>query len=160
VTSQFEIRCQTLFQNSNPTTYTGWNDLSAAEWGCLRNNGPCPNEQASQGGTRNQAGPFFVVESSPSLSVGFLQTIGIVAAYTTFVLAIGRVLRFIFSGMAFKVSIEGLEDPTPLIHTVQLMYMARAQRQFAVEHRAYTTLVDCLRQAELLFRVTARKKQE
>jgi hypothetical protein len=101
---------------------------------------------------------FFVVESSQSLSVGFLQTIGIVAAYTTFVLAIGRVLRFIFSGMAFKVSVEVMENPEPLIDAVHLMYMARARRDYVVEQRAYNCLVDTLRQTEFLQRVTAKKK--
>ena len=105
-------------------------------------------------------GLFFVVESSQSLSVGFLQTIGIVAAYTTFVLAIGRVLRFVFSGMAFKVSIEALENPKPLIDVLQLMYVARARGDFVVEHRAYTCLVDTLRQAELLIHVTKDKDKE
>ena len=155
--SYFELRCRTLFDRSNPTTYVGWNDLSPPEWNCLRGTARCPNEELTAGGN-GTAGLYFVVESSQSLSVGFLQTIGIVAAYSTFVLAVGRVLRFIFSGMAFKVGIEAIENPRPLIDVVQLMYMARARGEFHTEHRAYTCLVDTLRQAELLMRVTSKNK--
>jgi hypothetical protein len=102
--------------------------------------------------------PFYVVVTSPAaLSASILQSIGIVAAYTTFVLAIGRVLRFVVTGGAFRVTIEDLEDPSFLVSLVEYLYIARAQQDFQLELELYKQLVDTLRVTEILEKRTKEK---
>jgi hypothetical protein len=156
--SYFNWGCGSLFDLSTPTPDGQWGDLSAREWACLRND-QCDDEQQNDGGS-DIDGMYLVIQSAPYLGISFLQSIGIVAAYTTFVLAIGRVLRFAFTGGAYRLPIEEMEDPHPIIAVVQMLYMARARRDFLAEGRAYRSLVDTLRQTERLERVTRVKKRQ
>ena len=184
----FSLWCHTLFEESNPTTQTPWNDLSPEEWFCL-NEGSCPNyEQVQQqradgsspgSGSGSGSGssgsgtipswedpsqdgfatsPFYVIIMSNSvLSASILQSIGIVAAYTTFVLAIGRVLRFVVVGGAFRVSIEDMEDPGYLVALIEYLFIARAKKEFDLEMDIYKQIVDTLRVTEKLEQQTRAK---
>lgn len=155
----FSLWCRTLFRRSNPSVSRPWNDLSPEEKACVTSNA-CPDYEVGSQGDFATAPMYFVVLSVSVLSASFLQSIGLVAAYTTFVFAVGRVLRFAVSGGAFRTTLEDLHDPQFLVDVIELMFIARATDQFDLERRAYQTLVDTLRVSEELQRRTAKDKDD
>ena len=158
----FSLWCHTLFALSNPSVGHPWNDLSPQEYACLKHD-TCPNYEVPifQNNLDTGLAPmWFVILSVSVLSASFLQSIGIVAAYTTFVFAIGRVLRFAVSGGAFRTTLEDCQEPKYLVSLVELMYIARAQEEFDLERKVYVRLMDTLRQTEVLERKTRPKEKE
>ena len=153
----FSLWCDTLFELSNPpSTGEGWNNLSPQEWNCARG-GTCPDyDDAAHVGTSPL---YFVIASNAVFSTSLLQSVGIVAAYTTFVFAIGRVLRFAVTGGAYRVELEDIEDPLYLVHLIEYLFMARAQGNYQLEEEVYTQLINTLRLPDVLEAKT-RKKME
>jgi hypothetical protein len=145
----FSVECRTLFMNGNPGQHR-W-QFSQAEAVCLSSDLQCPNYDSNPLGATGALSPiYFVTVSSAVFAASLLQQIGIVAAYTTFVFAIGRVLRFAFVGGAYRTSLEDMEDPSYLVSLVEYMCIARASGDFRLEQEIYTELVNTLRVTEEL----------
>jgi hypothetical protein len=153
----FSLSCGSIFGASNPMGDGKWNKLTPHELRCLRAN-ECPNYQLTGGGPMTD-GLYFIVLSSAVLSVGLLQSVGIIAAYTTFVFAIGRVIRFAFSGATYRVSVENMEDPAFLVAVIEYLFMTRAESDFQAERAAYVQLTNIMRVTEVLERRTRYKEK-
>eukprot|EP00658_Telonema_sp_P-2_P023049 TRINITY_DN19230_c0_g1_i9.p1 TRINITY_DN19230_c0_g1~~TRINITY_DN19230_c0_g1_i9.p1 ORF type:complete len:261 (-),score=41.62 TRINITY_DN19230_c0_g1_i9:215-997(-) len=150
----FALECQTLFARSNPNV-EGWGALSPAENTCYTGGGCTPYSTIASRANFSIAPVTVVATSGVVLDASFLQSIGIVAAYTTFVLAIGRVLRFAVSGAAYRVTIEDIEDPTLLVCLIELMFILRERKKFQFESLLYLELMDTLRDTAALRAKTA-----
>jgi len=155
----FALACQSLFSRSTPMSADGWNTLSPQEWQCI-NQDACLNVQPPEARDRFAIDSVFVlVTSSVVLNAGILQSIGIVAAYTTFVLAIGRVIRYALSGGAYRTTLEDMEDPQYLVCLIEFMMIIRGRKQYILEQQLYQELVNTIRDSSLLEQRT-RYKQE
>lgn len=144
----FAVECRTLFMEGNPGQ--SW-QFSPTERDCWLSDLRCPNYETTQLGSQGATSPlYFVVVSSAVFSASLLQQIGIIAAYTTFVFAIGRVLRFAFVGGAYRTSLEDMEDPSYLVSLIEYMCIARANRDFMLEQEIYQELVNTMRVTEEL----------
>ena len=147
-TLYFSVECRTLFMDGNPGLH--W-QFSQPEAVCWTSDLQCPNYENRPLGSVGALSPvYFVVVSSAVFTASLLQQIGIVAAYTTFVFAIGRVLRFAFVGGAFRTSLEDMEDPSYLVSLIEYMCIARAGGDYRLEMDIYTELVNTLRVTEEL----------
>jgi hypothetical protein len=150
------LACTTVFAMSNPQGGDDWNDLTPREFECLVHQSQCPDYERSP--VRHYGEPFLLIVTAPVLASGVLQSIGIVAAYTTFVFAIGRIVRFAFSGGAYRVTLEAMEDPTVLINLIEYAAMTRARGEHDEERRAFKVLMGLLRVTELLEEKTRRNR--
>jgi hypothetical protein len=146
----FSLLCHGLFELGNPIHHS-WRP-SPNEENCEASDA-CPNYEVNQTGFVF-CNPFVAIVSTPVLAAGFLQTIGIVAAYTTFVLAIGRVLRFATTGGAYRTMLEDIENPSYLVGLIEYLYIARAAEDYELEMRIYLELVNTIRVTEELERKT------
>eukprot|EP00744_Colponema_vietnamica_P005430 GILI01007960.1.p1 GENE.GILI01007960.1~~GILI01007960.1.p1 ORF type:complete len:1364 (-),score=194.98 GILI01007960.1:168-3836(-) len=154
----FAFTCQSLFAKGTPLSTGDFNTLSQQEWQCL-NRDYCENVESTAARTNySSSNVFVVVTSSVVLNAGILQSIGIVAAYSTFVLAIGRVIRFALSGGAYRTTLEDMEDPQYLVCLIEFMMMIRGRKQFILEQQLYRELVDTIRDSSLLEKRTRYKQ--
>lgn len=154
----FALTCQSLFAKGTPQSSSDFNTLSRQEWLCLTRD-ICENvEPTAVRANYTSSNVFVVVTSSVVLNAGILQSIGIVAAYTTFVLAIGRVIRFALSGGAYRTALEDMDDPQYLVCLIEFMMMIRGRRQFILEQQLYKELVDTIRDTSLLEKRTRYKQ--
>ncbi|EPY19173.1 hypothetical protein AGDE_15386 [Angomonas deanei] len=133
-----------------------------AEWSCLTSGIGCKafnyDESAPVYNTTD-ATPMYLVFLSDNVVVGlsFLNKFGLVALYTTFVLAFGRLLRSMMTGKAQQVVLSDMTDPIPLLQVIQCIQTAREAGELVVEHRVYLDLIDLLRSPERLLTVTGLK---
>lgn len=161
------LRCAPLFPAGNvPSEKTS----SAAEWRCLTTGEGCEAfnyEDAKESrGLRRKAGhraaspgpevPIYMVVLSDSVVVGIsiLKGIGIVALYTTFVLALGRLLRSVLANKVGTLVFENMANPAVLENMVRCIGIAREYGDLRLEHTIYLELIDLLRSPERLFEVT------
>jgi hypothetical protein len=152
----FGLQCTTIFAASNPAA-GGLGQLTPQESSCLSNPEACPDYELNPPVPVYDT-PFLFVVSSPALSVGLLQSVGLIAAYTTFVLAIGRIVRFAFSGGAYRVTLENLQDPGVLINLIEYISMVRARGEHGEERRVFSKLMYIVRVTEVLERKTRIKE--
>eukprot|EP00755_Sulcionema_specki_P001523 Sspe_Gene.26197::Locus_10743_Transcript_1_1_Confidence_1.000_Length_7503::g.26197::m.26197/K22128/PIEZO1_2, FAM38; piezo-type mechanosensitive ion channel component 1/2 len=169
----FSIDCLPLFCKSNPTATLAntavWQegDLTPEELQCMHTSRHpvCPDYDnhttlsACQNASHTTpTPPYFLITSDEWANAGWFQSIGIVAVYTTFVLAIGRVMRFAFSNLALRIPVEDLEDPTILVNMVRYIHMARAGRELRLENDLYNELIRLYRNPALLVELTRVKR--
>eukprot|EP00659_Diplonema_papillatum_P005968 gene5968-9163_t len=131
----WNMTCDTLFTHGNPPSVAdlkgfGSFNFTTRETNCLRGiTSACivlgydresSNEQA-------HSGPYFVAISDlvPNGSGVLPTSLGVVALYTTFVLAVGNVLRASLMGQAARVSLTDLEAPEALNTLIYHIQMAR-----------------------------------
>ncbi|KAF8281887.1 hypothetical protein TcYC6_0007880 [Trypanosoma cruzi] len=154
------VECQSLFThgnipNSNKTRFPEWGCLSTGE-GCSKFNFERRNGDVNY----NPVPMYFVVLSDPSVGgVPFLQGIGIVALYTTFVLALGRIFRGMFANKAKYTILSDMADPTPIAQLIEYITVARECGDLPLEQSVYIELVDLLRSPERLLRLTGFNRQ-
>lgn len=127
-------------------------------WGmeCTRINIAHPDSPEAQ-----VSGAFFDVQTRKIVQdsglVGALSSFGIITFYTTFVLAVGRLLRTYVSGMVSRIFYEDLEDPDLLYAFCQECYLARAAGDLELEQMLTEQLIDIFRDTNLLQTWTRRK---
>jgi hypothetical protein len=163
------LSCAPLFPAGNVPMA---NTSSAAEWRCLTIGEGCEDfnyedvndtvsisqrtsEQRSPRAAQTQV-PVYMVVLSDSVVVGisFLKGIGIVALYTTFVLALGRLLRSVLANKVSTLIFENIANPAVLENMVRCISVAREYGDLRLEHTIYLELIDLLRSPERLFGVT------
>ncbi|RNF09504.1 putative transmembrane protein [Trypanosoma rangeli] len=149
------VKCQSLFTGGNVPSD---NLTRFPEWHCLSTGEGCNNfdfERQNGDGGYNPVSMYFVILSDPSVGgVSFLQGIGIVALYTTFVLALGRIFRGMFSDKAKHAVLTAMADPTPVAQLIEYIELARECSDLRLEQSVYFELVDLLRSPERLLRLT------
>ncbi|CAG9583874.1 [Leishmania major strain Friedlin] len=166
------LRCAPLFPEGNIPSE---NSSSAAEWRCLTTGEGCDDfnyedaaggsgsrtvqaslaAQMNSGVTAKQVSVYMVIISDTVvMGISLLKGIGIVALYTTFVLALGRLLRSVLTNQTSTLLYSNMANPAALQNMVRCMEMAREYGDLRLEHTIYLELVDLLRSAERLFRVT------
>ncbi|TPP42104.1 hypothetical protein CGC20_28230 [Leishmania donovani] len=166
------LHCAPLFPEGNIPSE---NSSSAAEWRCLTTGEGCDdfNYEDATGGSGSRTVraslaaqmnsrvaakqvPMYMVIISGTVVMGIslLKGIGIVALYTTFVLALGRLLRSVLTNQTSTLLYSNMANPAALQNMVRCMEMAREYGDLRLEHTIYLELVDLLRSAERLFRVT------
>lgn len=84
----------------------------------------------------------------------FLPNIGIIALYTTFVLALGRVFRGMFTNTTIGVVQTDMADPFPVAELIRYISTARECGDLMLEQSVYYELIDLLRSPDRLLRVT------
>jgi hypothetical protein len=132
-------------------------------YNCVMNNVGC--EQFTNGSRRPPitSNPAFVVISDmvPNDS-GFLPNIGIIALYTTFILAIGQVLRGALAGTANMTHLQDMQDPhrvDDLVESVLLCQASGRASDLELEGLLYYELIDLLRSSEALLTVTGARAE-
>ncbi|KAG5490221.1 hypothetical protein JKF63_00340 [Porcisia hertigi] len=151
------LHCEPLFPEGNIPSE---NISSAAEWRCLTRGEGCSDfnyeDVSNKSGNHVAQVPMYIVVVSDTVVIGisFLKGIGIVAIYTTLVLAFGRLLRSILANQVSTLLYSNMANPTVLENMVRCIGMARAYGDLRLEHTIYIELVDLLRSAERLSSVT------
>lgn len=114
----------------------------------------CPNQNIP--GVRNlqTGGPFFIIQSSRisenSAVTNFISSFGIIAFYTTFVLALGNIFRFFMSGLVERIFYEDLKN-VDLLHAFLLdIYAARHYQDFELEETMFLALLGVYQNHTLL----------
>jgi len=95
--------------------------------------------------------PIIVASEQVPVSTGFasvLQSWGIIALYTTFILAIGKLIRASSTGMAFQVVLNHMQDPTQILVLVHFIYLARAEGDLELEEKLFAELINLYRSPE------------
>ncbi|KAG5464178.1 hypothetical protein LSCM1_00358 [Leishmania martiniquensis] len=166
------LHCAPLFPEGNVPSA---NVSSAAEWRCLTTGEGCENfnyeDVESVTGNRTlwaRPGAYLgartagvqvpmhmvIISDTVVMGISFLKGIGIVALYTTFVLALGRLLRSVLANQASTLLYSNMANPAALENMVRCIEMAREYGDLRLEHAIYLELVDLLRSAERLLCVT------
>ena len=133
------------------------NEFGCVELGNCGDDGPPDYERSPP--TNTTTLPLYMAAISDKVpsSSGFLPNIGIIALYTTFILAIGQVLRGSMSGSAIRIALEDMEDPhrvRDLLDLIELTRMERRPEDFKLEEAMYFELLDLLRSSEALIGAT------
>ncbi|CUG53401.1 transmembrane protein, putative [Bodo saltans] len=123
------VECNTLFTSSNIPDLS--DPVHSPEDVCL--NGDVPSSCATTYNFEQhhpnrtmQAMGFVVASDSVASSNQFLSNFGIIALYTTFILALGSVLRGAVTGSSHRVVMSEMYDPSPVAELLQFIYMARS----------------------------------
>ncbi|KPA81326.1 putative transmembrane protein [Leptomonas pyrrhocoris] len=161
------LHCAPLFPAGNVPTA---NTSSAAEWHCLTTGEGCDdfnyedvNEAVRAAPWRTPSTqnaplrvPIYVVVLSDFVvsGISFLKGLSIVALYTTFVLALGRLLRSVLANKMGTLVFENMANPAVLENMVRCTGIAREYGDLRLEHTIYLELVDMLRSPERLFEIT------
>lgn len=154
------LSCAPLFPSGQVPTL---NTSDAAEWHCLTTGEGCSQINyedidyfANSSSSAISLVPLYFVVLSDSVVVGvaFLRSIGIVALYTTFILALGRLLRSLLSNKVGTLFFTTMVDSTVLVRLMSCAELARAYGDLRLEHVAYLELVDLMRSPERLMAMT------
>lgn len=109
------------------------------------------------------AGPSFFVQSTKVVIAqgltSYISSFGIIAFYTTFVLAVGRLYRTLVSDVIGRIFYEDLDDVDLLINYVQDIYLARANLDLKLEQTMYEYLIYIFRDPSLLMLWTKKKTE-
>jgi len=103
---------------------------------------------------------FFVISDKVPNDAGVLPNIGIIALYTTFILAIGSVLRGALAGTANMTHMQDMEDPgrvDDLVESILLCQSSGKPSDLELESLLYFELIDLLRSSEALLDVTGAR---
>eukprot|EP01012_Entosiphon_sulcatum_P032918 TRINITY_DN4176_c0_g1_i3.p1 TRINITY_DN4176_c0_g1~~TRINITY_DN4176_c0_g1_i3.p1 ORF type:complete len:2539 (+),score=363.67 TRINITY_DN4176_c0_g1_i3:493-7617(+) len=153
------LQCTALFQLGNTRLSSKEKDCvkGTAASNTLRSAQKCPSYDSSTSDFTNT--PLYFVTLSEKVpgdtGIGsFIQSFGIIALYTTFVLTISRVLKLATAGMATKVVVEDMVDPAPVLALVEAIYMARAEHDLQMEEELYEQLILLYRSPEEMLRIT------
>ncbi|CAD8103233.1 unnamed protein product [Paramecium sonneborni] len=99
---------------------------------------------------------FFVLnELAFGSLIGALSTnMSIISIYATFVLTIGRFLRFAYDKISTRVMFEEMPETYELFDLCQSIYIARVDGDFFKEEIFYELLIRIYRSPEILFKMT------
>jgi len=87
--------------------------------------------------------------------IGALSTnMSIIGIYATFVLAVGRFLRFTYDKISTRVMFEEMPETHELFDLCQSIYIARVDGNFNKEEIFYELLIRIYRSPEILFKMT------
>lgn len=154
----WQLRCRGLFRNGNAPEFA-----TGAERACLLSGGFRCGALDYSGATANRDHkwvPLYFVAMSAEVPKrsglgGLFQSFSIIAIYSTFVLAAGRVIRLMLTGSAQRVVLEDMKNPGPLICLVEDVKLARAEGELALEEDLYEELINIYRSPELIKQWTA-----
>jgi hypothetical protein len=157
------LECTPMFEGGNfpDPSYPGWECI---QYG--RNCGTYHSPTSSSGHastthtTENMF--FFVVSDMVPNDAGVLPNIGIIALYTTFILAIGQVLRGAWAGTANMTHLQDMQDPErvdDLIESILLCQASGETKDLELEGLLYFELIDLLRSSEALLNVTGARAE-
>ena len=155
------VECATLFSGGNSIT----NDATLfPENACVDKRNCDSFNYEAHPPNRTFAAPYFVIFSDdvPGGS-SFLPNVGIIALYTTFILALGSVLRSSVQGDAHRVFLKQMSDPSPVAELVSYIYLSRSvggDDDLALEEQLYLELMDMLRSPERLLRLTGERSED
>ncbi|KEG10142.1 hypothetical protein DQ04_04121000 [Trypanosoma grayi] len=121
------------------------------------------------GADDNTTGLYEVVASSDvtlDTSFSFLPNTGIIALYTTFILALGTFLRNAVTGYAHRVVLMQVSNPDPVAELLRYIYMARSSasngymESLLLEQQLFFELVDLLRSPERVLTLSGRRVED
>jgi hypothetical protein len=152
------MSCNSMFTSGN---YPNASLNVYPEWDCITTGRGCAPFNFEQHPSNFTATPmYYVVTSQPVPSrLNFLPNIGIVAIYTTFVLALGRLLRSMFSNNASNVIQRDMANPRPVAQLIEYIAIAREGGDLRLEQSIYREIIDLLRCPEKLFKATGPHKR-
>ena len=81
---------------------------------------------------------------------GFMASVGIMTLYSTFVFTLARLLRWLLTGMAYRVPLEDMQDPSRLLQLVEDIKLARSEGDLMLEEQLYGELIHIYQSTELL----------
>jgi len=154
------MKCAPLFSRGNVP------NSSYPEWECLTNGIGCAQydyEAHPVTPDVSQFVPmsFVTVSDRVPTRLNLIPNVGILALYTTFVLAVGTMLRGAFGGAVKNPPIDDIGDPQSILNHITLMEIARTAEppEFGVELRTYLCLIDFLRSPEKLLAVGGHRAE-
>lgn len=142
------MQCNSLFPNGNDFEKQNETGISASLL-----------EMGSYDGVPNgftQTPLYYVVTSDNVPAQTLFPNIGIIALYTTFILALGQVIRARTTGSSHRVLLQDVANTQPLEEILQFIFLARAMNEYALEEQLYYELIDLLRSPQDLFARTGR----
>ena len=113
----------------------------------------CPTDFLDVNRTNRTWEPlYFVVLSEEALSSNnvLIPSMGIIALYTTFVIAVARIVRQILVGGAGRAVLEDMPDPRPLLRLVEDIKLAQVEGDMKLEKELYYNLLNIFRDPTLL----------
>jgi hypothetical protein len=148
------LKCNSLFSRGNfpNDTYPDWDCVSEGN-GCRDY-----NYEAAQPSPYSPAPMYFVAisENVPN-TFSFIPNMGIIALYTTFVLAAGSFIRNSFKPEP-DILLSEAADPQPIADLVSYLAAARFEKDFALEQSIYLDLIDLLRNPAALLEATGKQR--
>jgi hypothetical protein len=146
------MNCSALFTNGNIP------NALYPEWDCLAGTASCTPYNYDNVNAAGRSALYFVSMSDeiPSSS-GWLPNVGIIALYTTFILALGSMLRTSLTGKAHKLVLTQMADPAPIAELLSFIYLARmmgGEEDLVLEEQLYLELLDLLRSPERVLSMT------
>lgn len=86
-----------------------------------------------------------------------LSSFGITGLYVTVVYGVGRFLRLSVTNMRLRIPTEDLPSTTRLVALCQDIYIARAERELALEEELFNVLLNIYRLPKVLFELSKQK---
>jgi hypothetical protein len=131
------------------------------DWNCIEYGTNCSNWYS---GLLPAVGNmfFYVISDMVPNDKGLLPNVGIIALYTTFILAIGQVLRGALAGSAFRTGLEDMQDPhrvDDLVESILLCQASGRREDLELEALLYYELIDLLRSSEAMLTVTGSRAE-
>lgn len=128
------ISCQGLFSGGIvPTPADPESPCSLYNFQCGANS--LESSTASQGRPLNASSPFFVIASDQVPTKNNLVPIdvGIIALYTTFIFAIGGLIRGTLTGMSHRIVLEDVAEPRCIAELLGYIYLSRGSTEVSEE---------------------------
>eukprot|EP00658_Telonema_sp_P-2_P052189 TRINITY_DN4037_c0_g1_i11.p1 TRINITY_DN4037_c0_g1~~TRINITY_DN4037_c0_g1_i11.p1 ORF type:complete len:312 (-),score=69.48 TRINITY_DN4037_c0_g1_i11:355-1290(-) len=158
------LKCRSLFEAGNNPYSNAYNGTDkqcvTTDSGCEGIDYQNPHSASSEARTMNVDGVYVVASSDqvPSPLSLIPADAGIIALYTTFVLALAGVVRNGLEGSTYRVVIEECHDPRCLEELITYIYLSRGGGDptkgfdLVLEEQLFFELMDLLRSPEELKR--------
>lgn len=132
-----------------------FNETDFAWW-----NMECKYRNFTTGG-ESRSGPVLFFQSRKvvvgSGIIQYISSLGIIAFYTTFVLAVHRLLRPLWSDIIGRIMYEDFDDCDLLLKYVEDIYLARANKELLLEESMYNHLIGVIKDPSTLLLWTKPK---
>ncbi|RNF27020.1 uncharacterized protein Tco025E_00704 [Trypanosoma conorhini] len=163
------VRCRRFANLTGGPTDMAWNGDGVKQIGSASEAGAARRSKAPWMRATNESNMtnlFEVVASSDvalDSSLVFLPNTGIIALYTTFILALGTFLRNAVTGYAHRVVLMQVANPDPIAELLRYIYMTRSLASngyvdsLLLEQQLFFELVDMLRSPERVLSLSGRR---
>ena len=159
------MTCRSMFTHSNvPQANDPEAPCTMLGEQCSKYNFDSAKNPFAQGRFTNVTAPYVMLASDqvPGSVTIVPVDIGIIALYTTFILAIGNVLKSALTGGSHEIVLADAHDPRCVAELITFIYLSRGGGRGSVgdlslEEQLYFELLDLLRSPETLLQCSGRR---
>eukprot|EP00756_Hemistasia_phaeocysticola_P030944 Hpha_TRINITY_DN16321_c3_g10::TRINITY_DN16321_c3_g10_i1::g.57826::m.57826 len=161
------VACSTLFDDGNPPFTTPTAPASAPpslfsprEEACIEESGSAAcaalryDAPTAPPHWAHPQGPYLMILSDRVAAANglwsLIPSIGIIALYTTFVLAVHRLIHSSFTGEAHRLQVRDMERPEAVEEVINFIHAARREGELELERGLYDELVNLFRSPEAM----------